>query len=106
MATHTNVSRPVVLGTPQLVSPVLSGGEGHLPWPAGDALPNPAWEAGGHLCCKGTFASSCSSWYSLGPQRSFSAKLFGPLPMLVPGVIPPQVQDFAFPFVELPEIPV
>ena len=49
---------------------------------------------------------------STGTFRSFSEKplldlqLVGPQHVLIHGVIPPQVQDLAFPFVEPHEIPV
>jgi len=47
---------------------------------------------------------------SIKTPRAFSAKLLPKLDStqcaLVPGAVPPQVQDFAFPFVEFHEVPV
>lgn len=54
------------------VSPVLSGKD-HLPWPAGNALPEAAWGTVGHM--QGHVAVLCSTWCPWGSPRAFSAKL-------------------------------
>ena len=75
-----------------------------LSWPAGGALPNAAQEAIGLLCHKDTLLAHvqllCCYQDSSGPLCLGSSQ-----PVLVAGVTPPQVQDMAFPFVEMQEVP-
>jgi len=57
---------------------------------------------------QGQISGLCSSWCASGPQVLFyqaAFQLIGSQLVLVPGVILAQVQDFAFPLVELFEVP-
>lgn len=80
----------------------------HLPQPAGQDLNTVRML----LDC---FVARVHCWLMfnlLSPRipRSFPAELFfqpvGPLPALVPAVVPPHMQDWALPFAELHETPV
>ena len=60
------------------------------------------------LCCKGTLLNPGQLLVHQDPQVLFCKAAFqmvGPQPVLLSGVIPTQMQDFAFSLVELREIP-
>lgn len=79
-------------------------GRDHLLWPAGDAWPDAA---------QGTaaFAVRTRGWLvvslsSPGPFLQSCLPDGWPLPVLVPGVVPPQMQDFTFSLTELLKVSV
>ncbi|KAK4831516.1 hypothetical protein QYF61_018100 [Mycteria americana] len=84
-------------------------GKGYVPPPAGNGLPNAAQEAVGGFCHKGTLLAHGQLAGNQDPQVLFckaALKLVDPQPVLLPGIIPPQVQGFGLPFAELHKVPV
>lgn len=74
--------------------------------PAGNALPNAARDATGLLCHKGMLLVDVQLDALLDPE-SFSTNLLSSLqPRMMPGIIPAQLKDFSFSFVELQGTPV
>jgi len=95
--------------TPNMVSPVLSREEGSCLSIAGNAFPNAAQEAVGLPCGKGALLAHAMydmPWTACcppGPKSPSLQSCFAASQPLepVPGVIPPQVQNLAFPSVQL-----
>ena len=87
----------------QVDSPVLRH---YLPQPAGSTPPNATQDGvAGPLCCKGTLLAHILLHVHHDPQILLCQAAFQPQHGLVHRVVPPQVQDSAFPFVELQEVP-
>lgn len=87
--------------TQGMAIPVLSRGNGHLPWPASSALLNSAQDAvgllGGHIV---------GLWWIFLFFCEAAFQLVSPHHVELPMVIPPKVQESAFLFVDIHKIPV
>lgn len=84
-------------------------GKDHLPRPVGNTLPNEAQDTVSLLCINDTLLTHVQLGAHQGLQVVFCKTAFqlgGHQQMLVPGVVPPQEQDFAFLLVECHEVPV
>jgi len=92
------VCASLVLGSPELDTapqmwplPCCAEGKDHLPWPAGNALPNAAQDTICRLCSKGTLLSHAHLGVHQDPQVLFCSAAFqlaSPQHVLVPKVIP------------------
>ena len=77
--------------------------------PAGNALPNAAQDTVSRFCGKGTLMACVQPGAHQHPRVLFYKAAFqlgSPQHILVHGVVPPQVQDFALLLVEPHEVPV
>lgn len=81
------------------------GSKGHLPLLAGGICPNAAQEAAGCLYCEGSVLAH-DQHGAHRTSQSFSAKLLSSYTqrVLVLGVLPPYVQNFAFPFLNFTSV--
>lgn len=87
---------------------LLSHPNYHLPRPADNSLPNTAQDAVDFFCCKDALLAHVQLFVHQDCQVFFGRAAFQlvrPQATPINGIIPPHMQDFALPFVELHEVP-
>lgn len=78
----------------------------HLPYPAGNSLPDAAQDNICLPCCQGTLLARAQLCVHQNHFWKAVFQLFGPQLLLVHAVVPPSMQDFVLPLLELHKAPV